>query len=242
MVSSMGIPRSVVSGQTGVSCSRVSPGLIWNSPKTWTRRPRLRPMNAPKRSKKRPLLWILLPLVGGIGYGHGSRRSAATDSTVSRRGAETTLPVAQRPALPVPNRPPHRRASALSSSISGPGTSHGPPTVVDSAPVAPVETPRNPSLPPLPLFLHRSSRPGGGAHRRSGVRGEPTVTVVADPHSTQGPHAVVRRFIGSRPARRSRRCHADDPGRRLSETRVDVCSRTQDGKRWIAERHLKLKR
>ena len=72
MFSSTGVPRSAVSGRTGISCLHVSPNRTLSSPrKTWTKPvpPPTPPMNAPKRSGKRPLLWILLVLLaGGIGY------------------------------------------------------------------------------------------------------------------------------------------------------------------------------
>lgn len=207
------------------------------------------PMNAPKRSKKRPLLWILLLLlVGGIGY-------VAMDPDAALQliqpyldgGAETTPPVAQRPAPPVP-KPAAAPTPAPSAAPSpAPAPAMAPPTVVDSTPVAPVETPAQKPIPaaaaPVPAPV---VKPAPAAVRIAGpvFAESQRVTVVADPTRPKAPMPLFVDSIGSKtsttvPAGATLTILDGDYQKRGWMYAV----RTQDGKKgWIAERHLKLKR
>ena len=201
------------------------------------------PMNAPKRSKKGPFLWILLLLlVGGIGY-------VAMDPDAAMQliqpyldgGAETAPPVAQRPAPSVPKpatapAPPQAATPAVA-----------PPTVVDSTPAAPVDTPAPkpgpaaaaPAPAPVVKPAPTAVRVAGPAFAES-----QRVTVVADATRPKAPMPLFIDAVGSKtsttvPAGATLTILDGD----YQKSGWVYSVRTQDGKKgWISERHLKLKR
>lgn len=200
------------------------------------------PMNAPKRSKKGPFLWILLLLlVGGIGY-------VAMDPDAAMQliqpyldgGTDTSRPVAQRPPAPAP-----KPASAPAPT---PAPSVAPPAVVDSAP-APVEAPAPIPAPaptagvPAPA---PSVKPAPAPVRIAGplyAEGQ-RVMVIADPSRPKSPMPL---FVDSVGTKTSTTVPAS-----TTLTILDgeyqkngwvYAVRTQDGRKgWIPERSLRLKR
>lgn len=205
------------------------------------------PMQEPKRSKKGPLLWILLLLlVGGIGY-------VAMDPDGAMQliqpylegGAETTPPVAQRPAPPVPKPAAAPTPPPTVAPTPAPPTI-APPMVVDSAPVdTPAPTPIPAAAAPTPAPIVKP-KPAPPAVRVAGplFAESQRVTVVADPTRPKAPLPLFTDAIGSKTST------TVPAGATLIildgeyQKRGWVYSvRTQDGKKgWISERHLKLKR
>ncbi|ULA67476.1 MAG: hypothetical protein LZF62_240083 [Nitrospira sp.] len=200
------------------------------------------PMNAPKRSKKGPFLWILLLLlVGGIGY-------VAMDPDAAMQliqpyldgGTDTSRPVAQRPPAPAPK--------PASAPAPAPAPSVAPPAVVDSAP-APVEAPASIPAPaptaavPTPA---PSVKPAPAPVRIAGplyAEGQ-RVMVIADPSRPKSPMPL---FVDSVGTKTSTTVPAS-----TTLTILDgeyqkngwvYAVRTQDGRKgWIPERSLRLKR
>jgi hypothetical protein len=92
-------------------------------------------MNSPKRSKKGPLLWmLLLLLLGGIGY-------VAMDPDAAMELIKPYLDGGAEPAPPVAQRPPAPAPKPVAPPVPAPAPSVAPPAVVDSAPPALVEAP-----------------------------------------------------------------------------------------------------
>lgn len=200
------------------------------------------PMNAPKRSKKGPFLWILLLLlVGGIGY-------VAMDPDAAMQliqpyldgGTDTSRPVAQRPPAPAPK--------PASAPAPAPAPSVAPPAVVDSAP-APVEAPA-----PIPAQAPTAAvpapapsvKPAPAPVRIAGplyAEGQ-RVMVIADPSRPKSPMPL---FVDSVGTKTSTTVPAS-----TTLTILDgeyqkngwvYAVRTQDGRKgWIPERSLRLKR
>lgn len=208
------------------------------------------PMQEPKRSKKGPLLWILLLLlVGGIGY-------VAMDPDGAMQliqpyledGADTAPPVARRPASPVPKPAAAPTPAPIAAPAPAPSTIV-PPAVVDRAPAAPVETPAPTPIPaaaapaPAPIVKPKPVTPtvrvAGPLFAES-----QRVTVVADAARPKAPMPLFTDAIGSKTST------TVPAGATLIvldgeyQTRGWVYSvRTKDGKKgWISERHLRLKR
>lgn len=201
------------------------------------------PMNAPKRSKKGPFLWILLLLlVGGIGY-------VAMDPDAAMQliqpyldgGAETAPPVAQRPAPSVP------KPAAAPAPPTAATPAVAPPTVVDSTPAAPGDMPAAKPAPaaaaPVPAPV---VKPAPAAVRVAGpaFAESQRVTVVADATRPKAPMPLFIDAVGSKTST------TVPTGATLTILDGDYQKsgwvysvRTQDGKKgWISERHLKLKR
>ena len=252
MVSSMGIP-AIGSEWTNwrlLFASQPEPDLEFSEDDLdEAAPPPAPPMNAPKRSKKGPLLWILLLLlVGGIGY-------VAMDPDGAMQlvqpyldgGTETASPVAQRPAPPVPK--PAATPAPMPTPTPVPAPAVAPPTIVDSTPAAPVDTPATKPIPaavvpapaPAPVV-----KPAPSAVRVAGplFAESQRVTVVADAARPKAPMPLFTDAVGSKTSTMVQ------AGATLTildgeyQTRGWVYSvRTQDGKKgWISERHLRLKR
>jgi hypothetical protein len=194
------------------------------------------PMNAPKRSKKRPLLWIiLLLLVGGLGY-------VAMDPDAAMQliqpyldsGMQTSQPVAQRPPAPAPT----------------PAPAAAPPAVLDSAPPAPpVESPA-PILTPAPAAAVPApapvTKPAPAPVRVAGplyAEGQ-RVMVIADPSRPKSPMPLFLDSVGTKtrttvPASTTLTILDGE----YQKTGWVYAVRTQDGRKgWIPERSLRLKR
>ena len=207
------------------------------------------PMTAPKRSKKGPLLWILLLLlVGGIGYvamdpdGAMQRIKPYLDG-----GAETSQPVAQRPPAPAPKPalPP------VQAPAPSPAQSVAPPAVVDNAPPAPVDAPA-PMPAPIPAAAAPAPTPAPA------MKPAPAPVRIAGPLYGEGQRVMVI-ATPSRP-KSPVPLFADSVGTKTSttvpaNTTLTILDgeyqksgwvyavRTQDGRKgWIPERSLRLKR
>ncbi|HQR13374.1 MAG TPA: hypothetical protein PKW52_09885 [Nitrospira sp.] len=207
------------------------------------------PMTAPKRSKKGPLLWILLLLlVGGIGY-------VAMDPDGAMQmiqpyldgGAETSQPVAQRPPAPAPKPalPP------VQAPAPSPAQSVAPPAVVDNAPPAPVDAPA-PMPAPIPAAAAPAPTPAPA------MKPAPAPVRIAGPLYGEGQRVMVI-ATPSRP-KSPVPLFADSVGTKTSttvpaNTTLTILDgeyqksgwvyavRTQDGRKgWIPERSLRLKR
>lgn len=206
-------------------------------------------MTAPKRSKKGPLLWILLLLlVGGIGY-------VAMDPDGAMQmiqpyldgGAETSQPVAQRPPAPAPKPalPP------VQAPAPSPAQSVAPPAVVDNAPPAPVDAPA-PMPAPIPAAAAPAPTPAPA------MKPAPAPVRIAGPLYGEGQRVMVI-ATPSRP-KSPVPLFADSVGTKTSttvpaNTTLTILDgeyqksgwvyavRTQDGRKgWIPERSLRLKR
>lgn len=199
------------------------------------------PMNAPKRSKKSPLLWILLLLlVGGIGY-------VAMDPDGAMQliqpylegGAETNQPVAQRPPVPEPKPAP----------IPAPAPSAAPPAAIDGAPPAPADAPapspmsESVAVTPAPAPV---VKPTPASVRVAGplfAEGQ-RVTVIADPSRPKSPMPLFVDSVGTKtsttvPASTTLTILDGD----YQKNGWVYAVRTQDGRKgWIPERSLRLKR
>ncbi|MGC4096591.1 MAG: hypothetical protein QM706_05695 [Nitrospira sp.] len=197
------------------------------------------PMNAPKRSKKSPFLWILLLLlVGGIGY-------VAMDPDAAMQliqpyldgGTETGQPVAQRPPAPAPKP------------AAPPAPSVAPPAAVDRVPPPPVEAPA-PMPAPAPAVAvpapAPATKPASAPVRIAGplyAEGQ-RVMVIADPSRPKSPMPL---FADSAGNKTSTTVPASTTLTILDgEYRTNgwiYAVRTQDGRKgWIPERSLRLKR
>ncbi|ODT45367.1 MAG: hypothetical protein ABS70_03340 [Nitrospira sp. SCN 59-13] len=205
------------------------------------------PMNAPKRSKKGPLLWILLLLlVGGIGY-------VAMDPDAAMQliqpyldgGTETSQSVAQRPPAPAP-KPAAPPAQAPAPT---PAPAVAPPAVVDSAPLAPVEAPAPVPAPvttaPVPAPAP-AMKPAEKPVRIAGplyAEGQ-RVMVIADPSRPKSPMPLFADSVGTKtsttvPASTTLTILDGE----YQKNGWVYAVRTQDGRKgWIPERSLRLKR
>ncbi len=258
MVSSMGIPAigSAWADWRLLFASQPEPDLEFTDDDlNEVAPPPAPPMNAPKRSKKGPLLWIvLLLLLGGIGY-------VAMDPDGAMQmiqpyldgGAETAPPVAQRPAPPAPKpaAAPAPVPAAGPSPAPAPAPVVAPPAMVESTPVdqlAPKPMPAaatpapasiaSPAAVPAPM-----AKPVPAPVKIAGpaFSERQRVTVAADPHRPKAPTPLFVDAVGSRtsttvPAGATLTILDGD----YQKSGWVYSVRTQDGKKgWISERHLK---
>lgn len=198
------------------------------------------PMNAPKRSNKGPLIWILLfLLVGGIGYVAMDPDAAMQLIQPYLDGVtETSQPVAQRPPAPAPK--------PAADPVPTPAPA-APPAVVNSAPPAAMETPA-----PMPAPAAAVPAPAlAGKPAPSPVRvaaplyaeGQ-RVMVIANPNRPKSPMPL---FLDSAGTTTSTTVPANTVLTILDgehqTTGWVYAVRTQDGRKgWIPERSLRLKR
>lgn len=259
MVSSMGIPaigsewtnwRLLFASQPEPDLEFTEDDLDEAAP------PSAPPMNAPKRSKKGPLLWILLLLlVGGIGY-------VAMDPDGAMQliqpyldgGAETAPPVAQRPAPPVPKPPAAPAPAAGPTPAQAPAPVVAPPAMVESTPAAPMDQPAPKPMPeastPAPASIAAPTavpapvaKPAPAPVKIAGpaFSEKQRVTVAADPHRPKAPTPLFVDAVGSKtsttvPAGATLTILDGD----YQKSGWVYAVRTQDGKKgWISERHLK---
>ncbi|MBS0170160.1 MAG: SH3 domain-containing protein [Nitrospira sp.] len=208
------------------------------------------PMNAPKRSKKGPLLWILLLLlVGGIGYVAMDPDSAMQlIQPYLDGGAETAQPVAQRPAPPAPKPAAVPAPAPETAQTPVPTPMVAPPAAVESAPAAPVDQPAPKPMPtaavPAPALAPApAATPAPMAVKIAGpaFAERQRVTVVADPHRPKAPMPLFVDAVGSKTSTTvaaGATLMILDGDYQKSGWVYSV--RTQDGKKgWISERHLK---
>ena len=225
------------------------------------------PMNAPKRSKKGPLLWILLLLlVGGVGYVAMDPDGAMQLVQPYLEGViETNQPVAQRPPVPAP-KPAATPAPGLASAPS-----IAPPVVADNTPSVPAQAPNSAPT--------SASSPSSGPTSASAPSSAPAATpapvaAVPAPAPVVKPARAPVRVAGPLFAEGQRVMVIADPARPKSPMPLFVDSigtktsttvpasttltildgdyqksgwiysvRTQDGRKgWISERSLRLKR
>ncbi len=199
------------------------------------------PMRAPKRSKKGPLLWILLLLlVGGVAYVAMDPDGAMQFIQPYLEGStETSQPVAQRPPVPVP-KPAAAPAPATAPSVP-------PPAAIENAPPAPAEAPAPMPAPaaavPVPAPV---VKPAPAPVRVAGplfAEGQ-RVTVIADPSRPNSPMPLFVDSVGTRtsttvPASAALTILDGD----YQKNGWVYAVRTQDGRKgWIPERSLRLKR
>jgi hypothetical protein len=106
------------------------------------------PMNSPKRSGKKPLLWILLLLlVGGVGY-------VAMDPDGAMQLVEPYLGGGAEPAQPVIQKPPVKAQAPKQAPTVAP------PVVADNSTPAPADVPAPSSaIVRLPQYPHLPCRP-----------------------------------------------------------------------------------
>lgn len=202
------------------------------------------PMNAPKRSRKRPLLWVLLLLlVGGIGYvamdpdgamqfiepyigtGTGTGQSAVQPPSAPEK-TPTQAPTVAPPVAPVvaDNRAP------------APTDVPAPPSAPSSPMPAPTKAaPTVPAVKPAPPSVHVA-----GPRFAEGQR----VTVIADPTRPRSPIPLFVDSVGTKTSTTVL------TGATLTILDGDYqkngwvyAVRTQEGRKgWIPERNLTLKR
>lgn len=137
MVSSTGIPAigSTWTDWRLLFASQPEPDLEFTEDDLNAAPPPAPEMNSPKRSKKGPLLWmLLLLLLGGIGY-------VAMDPDAAMELIKPYLDGGAEPAPPVAQRPPAPAPKPVAPPVPAPAPSVAPPAVVDSAPPALVEAP-----------------------------------------------------------------------------------------------------
>ncbi|GAB1723589.1 MAG: hypothetical protein GDA65_08755 [Nitrospira sp. CR1.1] len=196
------------------------------------------PMNAPKRSNKGPLIWILLfLLVGGIGYVAMDPDAAMQLIQPYLDGVtETSQPVAQRPPAPAPK--------PAADPVPTPAPA-APPAVVDSAPPAAMETPA-----PMPAAAVPAPAPAGKPAPSPVRVAAPLyaegqrVMVIANPNRPKSPMPL---FLDSAGTTTSTTVPANTVLTILDgehqTTGWVYAVRTQDGRKgWIPERSLRLKR
>lgn len=229
------------------------------------------PMNAPKRSRKSPLLWILLLLLlGGIGYVAMDPDAAMQLVQPYLDGVmETSQPVAQRPPAPAPK--PAAAPAPVPTPTPAPAVA--PPAMVDSASSPPMDTPA-----PIPAPAPAAAVPAPAPVMKPGA-GVPAPAPVAKPAAearapVAKPAPAPVRIAGPLYAEGQRVMVVADPSRPKSPMPLFVDSvgtktsitvppsttltildgeyqkngwiyavRTQDGRKgWIRERSLRLKR
>lgn len=216
------------------------------------------PMNSPKRSGKKPLLWILLLLfVGGVGY-------VAMDPDGAMQLVEPYLNGGAEPAQPVVQKPPVKaQVPNITPTVAPPA----PPVVADNSAPAPVAVPGPASAPssalpppaapapaaptlqstaPTPKSAAPAVKPAAPAANIAGplfAEGQ-RVTVIADSTRPKSPIPLFVDAIGSKTSTTVL------AGATLTildgdyQKRGWVYSvRAQDGRKgWIPERSLRLKR
>ena len=202
------------------------------------------PMNSPKRSGKKPLLWILLLLlVGGVGY-------VAMDPDGAMQLVEPYLGGGAEPAQPVIQKPPVK-AQAPKQALTV-----APPVVADNSTPAPADVPAPSSAmsapaipaPAMPALQPAASAPKPAAPtvRVAGplyAEGQ-RVTVIADPTRPKSPIPLFVDAVGTKTSTTVL------AGATLTildgdyQKRGWVYSvRAQDGRKgWVPERSLRLKR
>ena len=202
------------------------------------------PMNSPKRSGKKPLLWILLLLlVGGVGY-------VAMDPDGAMQLVEPYLGGGAEPAQPVIQKPPVKAQAPKQAPTVAP------PVVADNSTPAPADVPAPSSAmsapaipaPAMPALQPAASAPKPAAPtvRVAGplyAEGQ-RVTVIADPTRPKSPIPLFVDAVGTKTSTTVL------AGATLTildgdyQKRGWVYSvRAQDGRKgWIPERSLRLKR
>ena len=202
------------------------------------------PMNSPKRSGKKPLLWILLLLlVGGVGY-------VAMDPDGAMQLVEPYLGGGAEPAQPVIQKPPVKAQAPKQAPTVAP------PVVADNSTPAPADVPAPSSAmsapaipaPAMPALQPAASAPKPAAPtvRVAGplyAEGQ-RVTVIADPTRPKSP---VPLFVDAVGTKTSTTVLAGATLTILDgdyQKRGWVYSvRAQDGRKgWVPERSLRLKR
>ena len=202
------------------------------------------PMNSPKRSGKKPLLWILLLLlVGGVGY-------VAMDPDGAMQLVEPYLGGGAEPAQPVIQKPPVKAQAPKQAPTVAP------PVVADNSTPAPADVPAPSSAmsapaipaPAMPALQPPASAPQPAAPtvRVAGplyAEGQ-RVTVIADPTRPKSPIPLFVDAVGTKTSTTVL------AGATLTildgdyQKRGWVYSvRAQDGRKgWVPERSLRLKR
>jgi len=202
------------------------------------------PMNSPKRSGNKPLLWILLLLlVGGVGY-------VAMDPDGAMQLVEPYLGGGAEPAQPVIQKPPVKAQAPKQAPTVAP------PVVADNSTPAPADVPAPSSAmsapaipaPAMPALQPAASAPKPAAPtvRVAGplyAEGQ-RVTVIADPTRPKSPIPLFVDAVGTKTSTTVL------AGATLTildgdyQKRGWVYSvRAQDGRKgWVPERSLRLKR
>ena len=202
------------------------------------------PMNSPKRSGKKPLLWILLLLlVGGVGY-------VAMDPDGAMQLVEPYLGGGAEPAQPVIQKPPVKAQAPKQAPTVAP------PVVADNSTPAPADVPAPSSAmsapaipaPAMPALQPAASAPKPAAPtvRVAGplyAEGQ-RVTVIADPTRPKSPIPLFVDAVGTKTSTTVL------AGATLTNLDGDYQKpgwvysvRAQDGRKgWVPERSLRLKR
>ena len=202
------------------------------------------PMNSPKRSGKKPLLWILLLLlVGGVGY-------VAMDPDGAMQLVEPYLGGGAEPAQPVIQKPPVKAQAPKQAPTVAP------PVVADNSTPAPADVPAASSAIPAPAIpapampalqpAASAPKPAAPTVRVAGplyAEGQ-RVTVIADPTRPKSPIPLFVDAVGTKTSTTVL------AGATLTildgdyQKRGWVYSvRAQDGRKgWVPERSLRLKR
>ena len=202
------------------------------------------PMNSPKRSGKKPLLWILLLLlVGGVGY-------VAMDPDGAMQLVEPYLGGGAEPAQPVIQKPPVKAQAPKQAPTVAP------PVVADNSTPAPADVPAPSSAmsapaipaPAMPALQPAASAPKPAAPtvRVAGplyAEGQ-RVTPIADPTRPKSPIPLFVDAVGTKTnttvlAGATLTILDGDYQKRGWVYSV----RAQDGRKgWVPERSLRLKR
>ena len=202
------------------------------------------PMNSPKRSGKKPLLWILLLLlVGGVGY-------VAMDPDGAMQLVEPYLGGGAEPAQPVIQKPPVKAQAPKQAPTVAPPVVAGNNTPAPAdvpAPSSAIPAPAIPA-PAMPALQPAASAPKPAAPtvRVAGplyAEGQ-RVTVIADPTRPKSPIPLFVDAVGTKTSTTVL------AGATLTildgdyQKRGWVYSvRAQDGRKgWVPERSLRLKR
>ncbi len=202
------------------------------------------PMNSPKRSGKKPLLWILLLLlVGGVGY-------VAMDPDGAMQLVEPYLGGGAEPAQPVIQKPPVKAQAPKQAPTVAP------PVVADNSTPAPADVPAASSAIPAPAIpapampalqpAASAPKPAAPTVRVAGplyAEGQ-RVTVIDDPTRPKSP---IPLFVDAVRTKTSTTVLAGATLTILDgdyQKRGWVYSvRAQDGRKgWVPERSLRLKR
>ena len=202
------------------------------------------PMNSPKRSGKKPLLWILLLLlVGGVGY-------VAMDPDGAMQLVEPYLGGGAEPAQPVIQKPPVKAQAPKQAPTVAP------PVVAGNSTPAPADVPAPSSAMPAPAIpapampalqpAASAPKPAAPTVRVAGplyAEGQ-RVTVIADPTRPKSPIPLFVDAVGTKTSTTVL------AGATLTildgdyQKRGWVYSvRAEDGRiGWVPERSLRLKR
>ena len=202
------------------------------------------PMNSPKRSGKKPLLWVLLLLlVGGVGY-------VAMDPDGAMQLVEPYLGGGAEPAQPVIQKPPVKAQAPKQAPTVAP------PVVAGNSTPAPADVPAPSSAMPAPAIpapampalqpAASAPKPAAPTVRVAGplyAEGQ-RVTVIADPTRPKSPIPLFVDAVGTKTSTTVL------AGATLTildgdyQKRGWVYSvRAQDGRKgWVPERSLRLKR